>query len=107
MTETNKIWVVSGVDDNIKDKAKAKAKKNKIKIGKYLTNLIVNDDIECQSSNESDKNYENIIKKTDQISLEVRELHSTLNYFMDNKLLINDGSIKHKKKNILEKFFNM
>lgn len=77
--KSQKIWVISDVDNQVKDKAKELAKLDKKKIGAWLTDLILkrNSQSTLHITDQID-NSKDIKKILENITFEICELHIKL-----------------------------
>ena len=98
-----KLWVLSDVEDLAKNLAKKLAKEDKIKIGPWITRLILNkkdtESLVDMAFTEISPDDNKIIKRLDKITMEIHDIHvqlATLT-FKVNPL---------PKKTIFDKFFS-
>lgn len=99
-TYKEKIWVLSGVSEQAKDKAKKLSKAEKIKIGSWVDNLILNKEQPIKNPDElySMRQLRNIEQSVEDIRLKVENinlLEETLRIVLD----------RLPKRTILDKIF--
>ncbi len=98
-----KMWVISGVDDVAKDEAKRLAKVAKMKIGPWLTKLILNNGKSVPSNENTHvgavNDVERILKNQEELLINTQELQKELTSLSFN--------LRHspRKKSFLDKFF--